>query len=61
MKKTTIAVSFLVGVFVAAFVYQVYVNWQFQKAFTGDHATLTQVVEFINKSIATNQPATEKK
>lgn len=54
MKKTAI-ISFLVGVLCAGFAYQVYVNYQFQKAFNADHLVLAQVVDYLNKAITSNQ------
>lgn len=52
MKNTIIGIA--VGIFLACFVYQVYVNWEFQKAWNADHQTLSQVVQFLQQ--ATSKP-----
>lgn len=57
-----IIIGIVIGVLVCGFSYQVYVNWQLERAFktdhetlNTDHLTLVEVVNFINKSIETNQ------
>jgi hypothetical protein len=54
MQKSTIALSFIVGVLVTVLSYQVYVNYQFQRLYNADHLTLGQVVQFLNDNIAKN-------
>ncbi len=58
--KQTIIFSFIVGVLVTVLSYQMYVNFEFQKTFNADHATLTQVVTFLNQQITKNNPTPTK-
>lgn len=54
--KQTIIFSFIVGILVTILNYQMYVNFEFRKAWNSDHATLEQVVTFLNQQIQANQP-----
>lgn len=59
MQKSTIVLSFVLGVVVTVLSYQVYINYNFQKLYNADHFTLGQVVQFLNDNIAKNQEATK--
>lgn len=54
--KQTILFSFIIGVLVTVLSYQMYVNFEFQKAWNADHVELQQVVTFINQQIQASQP-----
>ena len=46
-----VIVSFVVGVFLTVFVYQALTIFQLRNQVANDHATLTQVVDFLNQNI----------
>lgn len=51
MKKGIIITAFVVGVILTIFVYQAVTIFQLRSQVAGDHATLTQVVDFLNQNI----------
>ena len=55
MKKSIIAVAFVVGVMLTVFAYQAVTVFQLRSQVANDHATLTQVVDFLNQNIQQNQ------
>lgn len=55
MQKSTIILSFIVGVLVTILSYQIYINYQFQKLYLEDHKALVEVVSFINENIIKNK------
>ena len=55
-----VIVSFVVGVFLTVFVYQALTIFQLRNQVANDHATLTQVVDFLNQNIQQAQQAGQK-
>lgn len=58
MKKSIIAVAFIVGVMLTVFTYQAITVFQLRAQIANDHATLTQVVDFLNQNIQQAQQKT---
>ena len=55
MKKSIIAVAFIVGVMLTVFAYQAITIFQLRAQVANDHTTLTQVVDFLNQNIQAQQ------
>lgn len=53
--KQAIIFSFIIGALTTVLGYQMYINFQFRKSFNSDHATLAQVVQFLNENISNSQ------
>ena len=51
MKKTIIGAAFILGIILTVFAYQAITVYQLRSQEATDHATLTQVVDFLNQSI----------
>jgi len=52
MKKSPIIIgAFVVGVMLTVFAYQAVTVFQYRTQAANDHATLTQVVDFLNQNI----------
>jgi Tfp pilus assembly protein PilE len=51
-------ISFIVGVILTVFTYQALTIYQLRTQIANDHATLTQVVDFLNQNIQQAQKGT---
>ena len=49
--------AFVAGVIITVFSYQAYTVYQFRSVVTNEHATLTQIVDFLNQNIQQAQQA----
>jgi len=61
MKKSqiiwTVVSAFIAGIILTVFSYQAYTIYQFRSQIENDHATLVQVVDFLNQNIQQAQQA----
>ena len=53
MYKSIIASAFVLGIILTVFAYQAVTIYQLRTQVATDHATLTQVVDFLNKATQT--------